>query len=701
MMLEELVHQATILIVEDDIAIATLERRRLERAGYTVDHASTAAEALRRIGEGDVDLLVLDYHLPGGVTGLMFYEQLKTAGYNLPVIIVTGDSNETTVIKALRLGVHDFVTKSLSYLDYLPGAVSSVLMQVRAERRLEESERRFRALVQHSSDGIIVLDQTGKVSYASPAVERIAGHTPTDLLGIDSFSLIHPEDLSPAKLLFETVLATPGATMLSEMRLRHRDQTWCHIEATSTNLLTEPGISGVVINFHDISERKVLEAQLTHQAFHDPLTGLPNRALFMDRVDHAVARATRHGGSLAVLFLDLDRFKAVNDGHGHTVGDALLNAVADRLRHCVREGDTIARLGGDEFTLLLEYLVDNNEAVRVAMRIAEELAKDFILDGRTISITASVGIALSTHDHASTVTLLRDADVAMYRAKHGGKARYMIFDPLIDAAAQEQLALEADLRRALGVGKCAEFRLYYQPIVDLATGKLTGMEALVRWEHTRRGLLSPATFIPLAEQTGLLIPLGRWVLAEACRQVCIWQARFSAETLPSISVNLSPRQFIQPNLVADVAQILAETSLAPGSLTLEITETVLMANAAETLATLGALRALGVRLAIDDFGTGYSSLAYLTRFPVDVLKIDRSFVTDLTPGTADAAIIGAVAGLGRTLGLAVVAEGVETAAQATQLAALGCAMGQGYHFAPPRPAETIGTLLQNNSRFLA
>ncbi len=431
---------------------------------------------------------------------------------------------------------------------------------------------------------------------------------------------------------------------------------------------------------------------LEHQATHDALTALPNRALFQGRLGQALAGAARGGDAAAVLFLDLDRFKVVNDSLGHAAGDDLLVAVAGRLAGCVRGGDTVARLGGDEFAVLLAGLGVGREATRTAGRIIRALDAPFRLGGRDVVTATSIGIAVGGTGHAAA-DLLRDADVALYRAKARGRGRYAVFDTAMNARALERLELEADLRRALRRG---EFEVYYQPKVDLGTGCLAGLEALVRWRHPVRGVVGPGVFIPLAEETGLIQPLGQWVLEEACRQARRWGEAMGAVgggAAVVVSVNLSARQFAQPTLVEDVARALAAGGADPHQVQLEITEGVAMGNAEATVEILRRLKELGVGLAIDDFGTGYSSLAYLKRFPVDALKIDRAFVTGLRRETADSSIVGAVVGLRRALRLAVVAEGVETAEEAAQLCELGCALGQGYHFARPLPRAQVDALL--------
>ncbi|HEY7250854.1 MAG TPA: EAL domain-containing protein [Methylomirabilota bacterium] len=433
--------------------------------------------------------------------------------------------------------------------------------------------------------------------------------------------------------------------------------------------------------------------QLARQAFRDSLTSMPNRALFMDRLSHALTRTERRGEQLAVLFLDLDRFKVVNDSLGHSVGDQLLVGVSQRLAACLRPEDTIARLGGDEFAILLEDVKDDRGPTSVADRLTAELQQPFKVEGREVIITVSIGIAMSTAKRMTPEDILRDADLAMYHAKGKGKARYEVFDKSMNAPAQERMDLELDLRNAVTRG---EFTLHYQPVVDLPTGRITEVEALVRWRHPQRGLLFPADFVGLSEETGLIVPLGRWVLHEACRQTRQWQLA-SPGTPLAISVNISARQLQQPGLVEEIAAVLRDTRLDPSTLRLEITETVVMHDAPATLAKLEALKALGVQLAIDDFGTGYSSLGYLKRFPVDTLKIDRSFVKGIGGNVEDSAIVRAVITVAKSLNLSVTAEGIETAEQLEHLRTLGCDHGQGYFFAKPLTSDRVPALLLSTS----
>ncbi len=555
---------------------------------------------------------------------------------------------------------------------------------------LRESEARFRSLVQTSSDVITTLDANGIIRYQTPSVKRVFGYGTSELIGTKFVDVLHADDRDKALQFLATLTERSGVSTPVEWRLRHGDGSWLHVETIGNNLRHDPQIRSVVLNTRDITERKTLEAQLVHQAFHDPLTKLPNRALFMNHLAQSLARAGRHQCSVALLFLDLDRFKVINDSLGHEVGDQLLITVAERLQTCIRGQDTAARLGGDEFTVLLEDIVDVGDAIQVADRIATMLQAPVQINGHEMFVTTSIGIVIEGDHSSAGEDLLRCADVAMYQAKKHGKARYAVFDPAMNQEAIERLKLETDLRRAVG---WQELCLFYQPIMDLTTGRIAGVEALIRWQHPDGSLVSPAKFIPVAEETGLILPIGAWVLETACSQMREWQLLHPEHPPLSVSVNLSARQFQHPSLAQDVARILQQTGLPVSSLKLEITESILMENGASTLAILKELKALGVGLAIDDFGTGYSSLAYLRRFPIDVIKIDRSFVDRLAHDADDTAIVRAIITLAKTMNLTVTGEGIETPEQLSMLQLLGCDHGQGYLFARPLPSCALAAWL--------
>lgn len=547
-------------------------------------------------------------------------------------------------------------------------------------------------------DAVIVADEDKNCLVFNPAAERMFGTAPVNLVThyhlsplklylSDGVTPFHPEQLPLARSIQGEevndvemfVRQTPGTNGI-----------W--VMATGRPLKNKNGlVKGGVIVCRNITERKRVEQQLLHDALHDGLTGLANRALFTDRLERAIALANRKRDYLfAVLFLDLDRFKVINDSLGHIVGDQLLIAIARRLETCLRSNDLIARLGGDEFAILLEDIKDTDYATQVAERAQKELMQPFHIDGHEIFAATSIGIAFSTNGYQLPQELLRDADTAMYHAKALGKSRYQIFDTGMHIRAVALLQLETDLRRAL---QRHEFQVHYQPIVSLQNQKLSGFEALLRWNHPERGLISPTEFIPVAEETGLIIPLGEWVLREACCQMRIWQEEFPAAPDLTISVNISGKQFSQPNLVEQIQNTLQQTGLDPHSLKLEITESRFMENVDSTVAMLLELQALGIQLSMDDFGTGYSSLSYLNRFPINTLKIDRSFISSVDTDAEKLEIIRTVVMLAWNLGMDVVAEGVETAEQFAQLKILKCESGQGYFFSKPLNSTTAQNLI--------
>ncbi|HEX3275709.1 MAG TPA: EAL domain-containing protein [Gemmatimonadales bacterium] len=554
-----------------------------------------------------------------------------------------------------------------------------------AETAARQSEARFRSLVQHSSDVIVVTRADGTVRFVSPSATRVFGYDPTAMVRHRLFQFLHPEDQDRAADFFRDAAQAPGVTGPVEWRFRQPDGSWLNAEILATNLLGDATVKGIVLNTRDVSERRRLEEQLIHQAFHDPLTGLANRALFRDRVSHALDLAQRRGTPVTVLFLDLDDFKTVNDSLGHGEGDRLLIAAAERFLACARSADTVARLGGDEFAILIEG-ADGREGL--PDRLSAAMSHPFSLSGNQIRVTASIGVAAASPNDTAD-DLLRNADMAMYAAKRRGKGRAATYESRMYADIRERLDLEAALRTAVERG---ELSLSYQPIITLQTGAMYGVEALLRWEHPQFGRLLPQHFIPMAEETGLIVPLGAWVLAEACRQLHVWRQRHPQLDL-AVSINISGRQLQGIGLADALRQTLTSSGVEPTAVVLEITESVLMQQTDAVLERLQQLKALGVRLAIDDFGTGYSSLSYLQRFPIDILKIAKPFVEEVGLGADRSALARAIIGLGDTLRLQTIAEGIERAEQRAALIDLGCGLGQGHHFWPALSPSAIDELL--------
>ncbi|HEY7136045.1 MAG TPA: EAL domain-containing protein [Acidimicrobiia bacterium] len=554
---------------------------------------------------------------------------------------------------------------------------------------LAEAQERFRAAFEQAPIGMVLTTTAGLILRANYAIARMIGYTAEELVGMTMLDLTHPDDLEVSESEIQRIRFGSHDGYRLEKRYVHRDGrvVWA---ATSVSIVRdEAGAALYAIGqIEDITERKAIGERLAHAAIHDPLTGLPNRVLFMDRLEHALAVAARGQRRVAVVFLDLDRFKFVNDSLGHAVGDRLLVAVADRLRSALRPSDTVARFGGDEFVVLCDDVAGEEATLDIASRMAKAVARPVLLPEGEVFVTASLGVAVSSRPGDTADSLLRDADTAMYRAKEQGRARTEVFDERTHARAVHQLRTGNDLHRALERG---EFRVHYQPVVHLNDGSIGGFEALVRWQHPTRGLIHPGEFITLAEETGLIVPLGLWVLEEACTQVATWQASRPAEREPlCISVNLSPRQLAEPTLADDIARILERSGIDHDAVWLEITESTLMHDAESAISALRALRSLGVHLSVDDFGTGYSSLSYLKRFPVEALKVDRSFVDGLGREPGDTAIVTAVVTLAHALGLRAVAEGVETEVQVRELRALGCDLAQGYLFSTPKHADHVG-----------
>ncbi len=563
---------------------------------------------------------------------------------------------------------------------------------VREGELVRRSEQRLSVLIQNLSDVILIVDQGLGILYQSPTVETVWGYAPAALTGRPIAALVHPADRLALAGLWQRLHDLPGVTRNLELRLRPRGGAWRHAELVMTNLIHEPSIRGIVVTARDIEQRKTYEQRLTRQAFYDDLTGLPNRALCQDRLGQVLDGSDR---KVTILIIDLDGFKLVNDGLGNLAGDRLLIEAAARLLAVCGPDDMVARPSGDEFVIILDRLPDETAALAFAEIVNRAFEQSFVLDGHSLTVTASIGIAVGDARQCSADLLLHNADVAMFRAKSDGKGRALLFDTGMERDSLSRLELEAELRRAL---EREELCVHYQPIVELKSGRLLGFEALVRWDHPQRGLLPPTAFIPLAEETGLIVPLGQWVLEQACRQAARWQAARAPGPPLTLSVNLSPRQFQQPSLDLQIARALQRSGLDPMCLKLEITESVIMSDVERTIPMLQKLKAIGVKLALDDFGTGYSSLAYLKRLPLDVLKIDRSFVTGIEQSQDDLAIVRAIISLAQSLRLSITAEGIETAAQAEILTALSCDCGQGYLFSRPVAAAAATRMIGAESR---
>jgi len=559
----------------------------------------------------------------------------------------------------------------------------------RAEAALQQTREQFGAFLDTVPGGVSWVDANLKYLGANRHLASVFNLTPEAFVG-QPIGFLHssPEFAELVQRLFTS--ADETASQEVEMGVNGKSRTYL-----MTAQKFHQGEAAVCVGI-DVTQRKQAEEQLLHDALHDRLTNLPNRTLFMDHLSLSIKRAKRQRDhSYAVLCVDLDQFKVVNDGLGHTIGDQLLIAIAGRLETCLRQGDTVARLGADEFAILLEDLNGLEDATQVADRIQRELALPFNVSGQDIFTAASIGIALGGHSYDEAEVLLRDADTAMHRAKALGKSRYELFNREMHAQVIHRLQVETELQRALKGAQFgpSEFEVHYQPIVELETDSVTGFEALVRWRHPQRGLIAPAEFIPVAEQTGLIVELDRWVLREACRQMHVWQKQYAGHPPLTISVNLSSKHFSHPDLNEQVELILAETGLAPGSLKLEITESAIIENAESAVTMLSKLKAMGIQLSMDDFGTGYSSLSYLHRFPLNTLKVDRSFVNRMCKGDRNTEIVRAIVVLARNLRMDVVAEGVETAEQMDNLRSLECQFGQGYFFSRPVDSSTAGAII--------
>ena len=561
-------------------------------------------------------------------------------------------------------------------------------------QQLTRRERQFEALVRHSSDVIIILGDTGRFKYVSPSVKHVLGHSAEALNNAEVSRIVHGDDQARVAALLEMARRQQGTAVNAAWRVTRADGEHRQMEVLVRNLSDEPAVAGIVLNLRDVTERKDLEDQLTHQSLHDDLTGLANRALLRRHIERALSGWLFQNEPFSLIAIDLDDFKSINDSLGHVAGDLVLKALAERLAENTRHGDSIVRLNGDEFAILLEGVKATDPDAQAAVeRIIAIVQEPMRIEGRLLTLRSSLGIACVTDQVSQADDILRNADLAMHNAKTHNRGGYSVFEVAMHDTALRRVEMEADLRRALANDG---FVLHYQPTVDMKTGIVEGVEALIRWPHPEKGFVSPVDFIPIAEESGLIIPIGTWVLRQACNEMRKWQARYPGVAPLTLNVNLSGRQLDQPDIVDVVRNALDESGLAPGSLVLEMTESVLMDDNPSTLAKMEALVDLGVALAIDDFGTGYSSLSYLSRFPIQILKIDRYFVSGLDANVpqGDAALVQAILDIARTLELRTVAEGIETQEQMVQLRRMGCDIGQGFLLAKPQPAEEVRRLLE-------
>jgi diguanylate cyclase (GGDEF)-like protein/PAS domain S-box-containing protein len=645
----------------------------------------------------------LDYHL-GARTGFDLLREVLASGCRTPIIMLTGNADREVDVEAMEAGAADYLVKGQFGGPHLERsiryAMGSAVERHQTLEALRRSEERYALAVRGANDGLWDWDLTTDRVYYAPRWKSMLGYQDGQIGDSlrEWLNRVNPMDVKRVKAEVSAHLAGKTPHLETEHRMLHDDGTYRWVLTRGLAVRNDQGkVVRMAGSQSDVTQRKAAEYRLQHDAFHDSLTGLPNRALLLDRLGQAVARTKRRPDSrFGVLFLDIDGFKHVNDSLGHQMGDQLLIAISRRLECCMREADTVARFGGDEFISLVDDVESPEIILSLPDRILESLRTPFSLDGHEVVVSASIGVALSGGSDDTAEEIVRNADIAMYRAKSQGKAGFVVFDDAMHANAVSRLRLESDLRQA---SKRGEFRLHYQPIVSLRTGQVKGFEALLRWYHPDRGLVCPDDFIALAEETKLILPMGLWVIRTAADQLRKWQGQFGTNPPLSISVNLSCRQFLQPDLVYQVQRALLDTGLDPRCLNMEITESAIMEQVELASSALSKLKSLGIKLAMDDFGKGYSSLSYLHQFPFDTLKIDRSFISCIGTAGENTEIVRTIIALAKGLGLDVVAEGVETESQLFQLKNLGCHFGQGYFLSRPLSPEAAGALLRDPPRW--
>ena len=697
-------HKGNLLLVDDELILLSSMEELLSLHGYQITIAEGGEAALEILSTQEFDLVILDLNMPR-VSGHDVLRHINQNNYNLTVIVVSGETSFEAVSEALKLGAYDYLRKPYAadgLLTTIKNAVSKTQLERQnklIQKKLTDSEKLHRYIVEHSPDMIYMLDDNGCFTYLNDRTRVLLGYDKSRLLGTPISALVHEDDLEQVETL---VHVDKSAGFVNEvLRLRTADNTIRHldfevlpIQLGTTNGLTtifpdKESFEGVFGVARDITERVKAEETISYQAYHDLLTNLPNRGLFEDRTDMAIAQAKRNDQMFAMMFLDLDRFKLINDTLGHTLGDLMLQAIAQRLQSCVREGDTLARFGGDEFTLLLPLIHGEDDAVLVAEKIRSALETPFQIEGHELFTSVSIGIALYPRDGKNLQQLIAHADTAMYTIKQRGKNGYQLYQSELDQSSPDRIVIENDLRRALDR---EEFTLSYQPQVDVVTGNMSGLEALIRWDHPSQGRLMPCDFIDIAEQSGMVVPLGRWVVERAIKDWTHWRSQ--GVEIARVAVNISPLQIAQPNFAEDIVNLLAVYEMPAQFFEIEITESVLMHDTSHAISKLKMLSEHGINIAIDDFGTGYSSLSYLQKFPLRTLKIDRAFIEEIEFKDIDACLVNAIVSIAKGLNLELVAEGVETWTQLEYLRARGCDKVQGFLFSRAVEADQIVGLVR-------
>jgi diguanylate cyclase (GGDEF)-like protein/PAS domain S-box-containing protein len=685
-----------ILLVEDNPGDARLLREMCKEEGLhgTLTHVESMQEAENHAAEHQVDIVLLDLGLPDA-QGLGAVRRARAVAPRVPLVVLTGLDDESLAAQALQEGAQDYLIKGQLDARGLSRALRYAIERNTMEEALFVEKERAQVTLNSIGDAVICTDISGNITFLNVVAEKVTGWLRQDAAGRPMAEVFRVSDAashqSTPDPMERAVLQNRVGHLPPNCMLIRRDGVEIPIEDSVAPIHDREGkTTGAVIVFRDVSATRAMALQMTHAAQHDFLTGLPNRTLLNDRVSQAITFAQRHMKKVAVLFLDLDGFKHINDSLGHPSGDKLLQSIAQRLVHGLRGSDTVSRQGGDEFVMLLSEVEQSEDAAATARRMLQAVAEAHLIDDHDLHVTTSIGVSIYPDDGLDAETLIKNADTAMYQAKENGRHCYQFFKPAMNVRAVERQFIEEGLRRAL---ERQEFILHYQPKVSLKTGKITGGEALIRWIHPVRGLIPPTQFIPISEDCGLILPIGNWVLREACKQAQVWAD--AGLPLATIAVNISAMELRGENFLEGVFAALEETGLAPSSLELELTESVLMGHAESTEAILKALRARGVQLAVDDFGTGYSSLSYLRRFSIDTLKIDQSFVRQIAAGPDETTIVAAVIGMGRNLRLRVVAEGVETQEELAFLQAQHCDEAQGYYFSRPVLPEEFARLLAN------